>query len=330
MKHKDWHSSALALKKKGFSNREISRRLFGRDSKESTLRKFFKEVELHGLIVPTLANKPEEIDFPYVDEEDDKTEIKMLFWDIETSIKRSWHFQQDKYLTSSQLDKDTFILTSQWQWGIEGDDVEIVKIRPEDAVEENDFDVVLATWQLLDKADVVVGHNVKRFDIKIMNARFAYYGLPEPSPYKVIDTYLMARQKFGFTFKSLAHLCKYLGLPVQKLSHEGISLWIKATQGDAQAIEDMATYGLGDIPTLIAVYKRLLGWGIGATNIGTIRKGKQPELAQTLLCPSCGSDDITPLNNKAYTPTRGYEAYRCSGCMGVSRKSGNNLVRIAT
>ena len=328
MKVKEWHKSAIALKKQGLSNREISRRLFGRDSKESTLRKFFKQIE-DGELIFSLSQKPEPIDFHYV-EGVHRPQVEILFWDIETSIKRSWHFQQDKYLTSTQLDKDTFIITSQWQWGVEGDNVEIVKIKPDDAVNENDFDVVLATWYLLDKADIVVGHNVKRFDIKVMNARFAYYGLPEPSPYKVVDTYLMARQKFGFTFKSLAHLCKYLGLPVQKLSHEGLSLWIKATQGDAQAIEDMATYGLGDIPTLIGVYKRLSGWGIGATNIGTIRKGKQPELSQALLCPCCGSDNIKPLNSKAFTPTRGYEAYRCSGCMGVSRKSGNNLVRVTT
>ena len=43
-------------------------------------------------------------------------------------------------------------------------------------------------WKLLDECDVVIGHNLDKFDIRKINARLLYHGLGPPSPYKTIDT----------------------------------------------------------------------------------------------------------------------------------------------
>lgn len=289
----------LEYKQKGLSNREISRLIFGRSSKESTIRSFLKKNPDSNLVVK-------------------KDKLNILFWDVETSIKRSWHFRQDGYLGSDLIDKDVFLLSQAWQWG-NSDFVESCRISGADAKEENDFDLVLKVWCLLDNAHIVVGHNLDKFDIKMVNARFLYHGLPPPSPYKTIDTLKLARRKFGITFKSLKYLCEFLKLPVQKLSHAGVSLWISATLGDEKSLIDMETYNRGDIPTLKLVYDRLASWGTGSTNVGYMRS--QVEEIETLLCPSCGDHNVKSLTNPAFTGVAKYEAYRCDTCSAVSRLS---------
>lgn len=310
----DWESKCLEFIKKGWSNRKIARELFGKSSAESKIRRFLKSNTLNNKEVSGGTKK----------------ELKVLFWDIETSIKRSWHFRQDGYLGSSLIDKDFFILSHAWNW-LGSDDVDCVIIKPEDAKSEDDYDIVLKAWALLDNADVVIGHNIDKFDIKMINARFLKWGLPPPSPYKTIDTLKLAKRKFGITFKSLKYLCEYLKLPVQKLSHDGTSLWIDATLGDPIALGRMGVYNKGDIPTLKMVYDILKVWGTGTTNIGSMRA--RLEGINTLLCPSCGSDDIKPLNVNYHTQSNEYTAYRCNACNGVSRlnsiKQGGNSYLIS-
>lgn len=297
MKNKDWQEQCLKMKSLGISNRQIARDLFGKSSAESKIRRF-------------LSSKNKSVKVK-------KESLKILFWDIETSIKRSWHFNQDGYLGSDLIDKDFFLLTHAWQWN--DGDIESTYIESDDAKEENDFDVVLKAWHLLDNADIVVGHNLDKFDIKKVNARFLKWGLPAPSPYKTIDTYKLAKRKFGLTFKSLKYLCEFLNLPVQKLSHDGVKLWIEATLGDEEAIKKMVIYNRGDIPTLKMVYDKLQSWGTGTTNIGMMKN--QIEDLDTLLCPNCGSDDIKPLNKYSFTNANKFQAYRCNNCSGVSRSN---------
>ena len=301
---KDWKEDCLKMKQEGESNREIARKLLGKSSQESKIRRYLKAISFNKDVIKKEEN------------------LKILLWDIETSVKRSWHFQQDKYLGSEQIDKDFFILSQAWQWYIKGDEsseVFGVKIDPQDAREEFDYDLILQAWHLLDQADVVVGHNVDRFDIKMTNARFLKYGLPPPSPYKTIDTYKIAK-KFGLTFKSLKYLCKYLDLPVQKLDHRGLSLWIDATMGDEEALVDMLTYNKGDIPTLRLVYEKLVSWG-SPVNIGSITNNKNE--INVLRCPHCASGDVVLLGGHYFTNSHKYTAYRCNSCGGVSRS--NNI-----
>ena len=63
---------------------------------------------------------------------------------------------------------------------------------------ENDSILVKKVWALLDEADIVVGHNVAKFDIPSMNTRFLLHGLTPPSPYKIVDTLTIARRSFNF------------------------------------------------------------------------------------------------------------------------------------
>ena len=57
----------------------------------------------------------------------------------------------------------------------------------------DDKDIVAQLVALLDEADVVIGHNVKKFDMKKLRARAVQHGLKPFREPKIIDTMLMAR-----------------------------------------------------------------------------------------------------------------------------------------
>ena len=52
---------------------------------------------------------------------------------------------------------------------------------------------------LLDEADIVIAQNGKSFDVRKVNARLIQHGFQPPSPYRVVDTMLVAKKYFAFT-----------------------------------------------------------------------------------------------------------------------------------
>jgi hypothetical protein len=53
--------------------------------------------------------------------------------------------------------------------------------------------IVRRMWKLIDEADVVIHQNGKKFDMRKLNARFVYYGLPPYRPVHQIDTLIAAQ-----------------------------------------------------------------------------------------------------------------------------------------
>ena len=58
----------------------------------------------------------------------------------------------------------------------------------------DDSEIVADIWRLLDCASIVIGHNLRHFDVAILTSRFIYHGLTPPSPYKIVDTKLQAKK----------------------------------------------------------------------------------------------------------------------------------------
>ena len=65
------------------------------------------------------------------------------------------------------------------------------------------------------EADIVTGHNIVRFDLRVLNGNFMRFGLPSLPPLRVIDTMRLPRTK-GFK-KGQDNLGVLLGTPLHKL-----------------------------------------------------------------------------------------------------------------
>lgn len=241
-----------------------------------------------------------------------KTSAKILFHDIETSLAVSFHFGQwQQNLGIKQQVHESHLLSHSWAWN--DGEVKGSILTKEEVLARDDQRLVLEIWKLLDECDIYVAHNGKKFDVRKINGFFLKYGLPPPSPYKVVDTLLISRRKFGLPFHNLAYLAKFLDV-TRKIDNSGIDLWIDCAYGKQEALDEMLDYNLGDIVTLREIYYRLIMWDNEAVNMSLY------ESVDSLVCPHCASTEISKLGGKyAFTAQRKYHVYRCTSCTATLR-----------
>lgn len=334
----DWYDSAVDLKAKGMSNRGIARTLFLNENYRNRLNDFFKndhvleDVYKREQELDTLENGTQghSVSEAYVDEAEQVAKasnpVKILYFDIETTLAKSYHWGQwQQNLSVKQQIQESHMLSHAWAWG-DGEVYSSV-LTPEEVLNQDDERIVYEIWSLLDNCDVVVAHNGKRFDVKKVNGYFLKYGLPKPSSYKVIDTLEIAKKHFNLPFKSLEYLAKFLNVELKQDSG-GIQTWIDCDRGDPEALATMEFYNRGDVVTLREIHNKLKGWDNNGVNIALYNDNHDA------LCTHCGSDDISVITDKfAYTPQRKYQLFRCNSCQAPLRSNtkegiGNSLVRV--
>ena len=292
----------------GYSQRKACEILgIARSTMQDALK---REVEVLPESTTKVANKP-----------------RVLFYDIETLPNISAHFGSwNENLPYKQRIQESCLLSHSWCWGNDGE-IHGGILTPTEAINHDDERLVLELWSLLDNADIVIGHNISRYDNKKANAYFIKYGLPPVSPFKSIDTLSIAKRKFKFEFNSLAYLAKYLGV-TDKIENDGMPLWIDCHLGKQEALNTMLRYNIGDVKTQREVYNILKSYDNNGVNMSLY------DSTECLKCVSCGSHNVSMLTNKlVYTPSNKYLAYRCSDCSIVMRgnKSGelsDKLVRV--
>lgn len=172
---------------------------------------------------------------------------------------------------------------------------------------EDDTPLLKELWKILNEADVIVGHNAKSFDVKKVQARMILAGMKPPSPFKVLDTKILAKRHFAFTSNKLewlsGKLCKTSKMT--KRQFEGFSLWLGCMNGEKAAWDEMRAYNRVDVIALEELFLKLLPWGLGLDfNVYRTATG--------FLC-NCGSSKFTKAKEFHYTPSGVFEKYSCDG-----------------
>lgn len=167
----------------------------------------------------------------------------------------------------------------------------------------DDSEVIAKFIKVLNEADVVIGHNSKKFDMKHIRERAAYHGMIVGAV-KQYDTYLIAKKLFKFWSNKLGDLATFLGVKAKKPSD---MKWWKAVleDHDISAMKKIDKYCLGDVDTLEGVYNRLKLFDLPAIN-KQIGVGKH-------VCPHCASLDNVK-NGFAYTNVGRYQKHSCNNC----------------
>lgn len=185
----------------------------------------------------------------------------------------------------------------------------------------DDEKLVREIWDVLDKADVVIAHYGDGFDLKKLNARFAYYGLNAPSAYKSIDTKKVSKKYFIFDNNKLDSLGSYFKLG-NKVQTTGFSLWVDCMAGSPEAWSLMKKYNKVDVELLEKVYLKLRPFINNHPNLNLITD------KEGCSCPSCQS---TSLMKRGFTITKTgkKQRYQCQDCgswsSGKFEKSTNIL-----
>lgn len=295
----------LDLSAKGYSNRSIAQKM---NIGKSTIGDFLsKNSHKEWWMNEAALNKnPETSEPPF----------KMLFHDIETAPTEAYvwgRFKQN--IGHNQVIQEGYALTWSAQWfgqdDIMWDSIHTQEDWEESIPTEDDFEICKTLWSLYDEADIIVAHNAN-FDIKTMNSRFVYWGLKPPSPYKVIDTLKIARQKFRFPSNRLDALADFLSVG-RKQDTGGFDLWRGCKNGDKASFEKMLKYNINDVDLLRKVYMKLRAWDDKHPNLSNYYEDSDKR------CVVCGGNSLIPTKQKVHTGVSSFPALLCVDCGHWSR-----------
>lgn len=237
---------------------------------------------------------------------------RILIFDLETAPNTAdvWQFWNQN-IGATQLLKDGYIMAYAAKWL--GED----KVFYKETRTENDKALVRSLAKLIDKADIVVGHNGDRFDMGWLRFRAAVHGIAPWSPVKVVDTYKASKKEFYSPSHRLEYLARMFGCS-PKLKHSkfpGHSLWTACRfDKNPEAWEEMKEYNIQDVLTLEELYIKMRPYITNHPNIGVYLEGTKPA------CSKCGSTAMRK-DGFSYTNTGKYQQYQCSekGCGGWAR-----------
>ncbi len=177
----------------------------------------------------------------------------------------------------------------------------------------DDYGLIKSIREELDDVDVLIAHNGDKFDIRKLNARIIFHGLPPLPKIQTIDTLKEIRKVAQMTSNRLDYLSKvFTG---EGKIHTSPGLWMKCMNGDAKSMREMVKYNKVDVVRLEGVYNKLLPYMKAHPHIGAM-SGQDKNHS----CNKCGSTSFTPGQNKErFTAAGGKKLQRqCSKCYSYS------------
>lgn len=233
-------------------------------------------------------------------------EPRILVFDIETSLSKGYFFDLWKEGNIVEIESSWYMLSFAWKW-LGEKKVHVLTLPDFPGYAKNkSCDKALATalHRLLDEADIVVGHNLDRFDVRKANARFIANGLKPPTPYKTVDTLKIARKYFKFDSNRLDDLGQYLGVG-RKKPNTGKTLWLGCMAGDMRCWGQMAAYNRQDVLLDERVYNRLKAWHTSHPSLNNFTRADA--------CPVCQSAKLRR-DGFAYLSTGKRQRAECVAC----------------
>lgn len=241
----------------------------------------------------------------------------ILFLDVETAPAVAATFGRfDINLTDANImTEGGQIICAAWKW-LGETEVHSHCMTSMDAIMRDDIGPVWNLAQAINQADIIVGHNIKRFDWPVIKGRMLVNELPAPKNVKVVDTLTMART-MKFPSNKLDGLCKHLDLD-RKVSHAGISLWVSCMQGDQFALDKMQEYNIQDVVILEQLYLKLAPWYNQLPNVSAY--------FEEMRCNACGSINVEATGDTVVANVKTYAEYVCADCGKRHKLQGSKLV----
>lgn len=238
---------------------------------------------------------------------------KILILDIETAPETAYIWKRFKEtIGQTQIKEPGYVLCIAWAWmGEEPQTIGLYGGRSWVRGDRRDDKAVIKkAHELLSEADIVVGHNIRSFDIATLNARFLYYGLPPPAPFKICDTLEVLKKKFRLPSNSLESASHYFGIEAKE--KQPFTLWRDCMNGVTEAWDRLLTYCAHDVTVVEQLYVKLIPWMDVHPNMGLYADG------ETKICPKCGCKELIRRGVQR-TTVQTYQRFQCKGCGGWSR-----------
>lgn len=234
---------------------------------------------------------------------------RVLLLDIETAPTLGYVWGLfDQNIALNQIHTDWYIISWSAKWL--NDPASKVMYMDQSKAKniEDDSKILKKMWNLLNEADIVVTQNGKKFDMKKLNARFILNNMGPPSPYRQIDTLVIAKKNFGFTSNKLEYMTKKLCKKNKKSNHKkfsGFELWRECLAGNKAAWAEMKHYNVMDVLSLEELYHKLQPWD-NSINFAVYNETSEVQC-------NCGS---IKLQKRGYNHSNAgkYQRYQCMEC----------------
>jgi len=186
---------------------------------------------------------------------------KELYFDVETSPNMAflWSLKvPGRYINSDMIVRDWFVISWAASW-MDSKEIFSGVVTPREAKRWDDKRMLKQLWALLDDADIVIGHNSDRFDVRKVNTRFVLHDFGVPRKYRQLDTIKIARKYFSFESNKLEFINSRIGnLPKREME---LSDWIRiCLEGDEKTLDKMVRYNKGDVIEGKKAYMRMRDW----------------------------------------------------------------------
>lgn len=245
--------------------------------------------------------------------------MKTLILDIETSpnLAHVWQLWNIHNVGLNQLLESGEVLCFAAKWhGTKGTIFHSLHADGKEAM-------LLAAYELICEADVVVHFNGRSFDMPWLFSEFVRQGWVPPAPYQDIDLKVISAKTFRFPSNKLDYLASELLGKKKVKNADGHELWIACMNGDAKAWKQMEKYNRMDTELTSELFDRIRPWIRNLPNPALYDEADPVEHT----CPGCGSCELTK-EGFAYTKVSKFQRYSCDNCGRWSR-SGKRLVGVA-
>lgn len=180
----------------------------------------------------------------------------------------------------------------------------------------DDKRLVKGIIKLINEADVIIGQNVKRFDLRKIAARADFHKLKPFRPCKIIDILKEERRVFALTSHKLAYKTER-NSKYKKLKHEkfpGFDLWKGCMANQLSAWKEKERYCIHDVLSTEERYNDVKSW-IKIPTIGPVDGRDRCR---------CGSTNLKP-DRYLWTDAGRFRLYHCLDC-GKWPRSAKNLL----
>lgn len=174
-----------------------------------------------------------------------------------------------------------------------------------------DKEILIQLRDLLDKADIVIGHNVKKFDVRRIVARFIAHKIRPPKPFKYIDTLTLQKEVADFPSNKLEYVTQMEDEYNRKYLHgkfPGFLLWRECLAGNPKAWAELKRYNIHDVVVTERWYHRLKPY------ISHLMPKIYPLTKGSKHCGTCGYVGRMQEGRPRYANVYKYRQNRCTKC----------------
>ena len=231
---------------------------------------------------------------------------KILIFDIETSymLVKVYQLKTD-YISHKKIVQDWHFLSYAGKF-LGEETIHYLDQRYAEDVKD-DRQLIEGLHHLISQADVLVGHNLDQFDIKMFNSRAALYDLEPLHDLKTWDTMKLVKSKFRLPSFSLDYCARFFKLENQKSGHSkfpGDQLWDECIAGNVEAWDECSHYNRQDCIVTEELFLKMAKF---------CKQVNVQAYMQKRVCV-CGSEEFYKdgfETNKQST----HQRYRCRSCL---------------